>query len=88
LLDQYRYHAVLRRTYFLGVMLRLELELPSGLIVRGRMTKEEYSALGLRDDQQVSIQIRQFRMLAHDQSPLTPEVATTYEALPTIGEHI
>jgi hypothetical protein len=52
------------------------------------MTKEEYSALGLQDDQQVSIQIRQFRMLAHDQSPLTPEVATTYEAPPTIGEHI
>jgi sulfate transport system ATP-binding protein len=88
LLDQYRYRAVLRRTYFLGVMLRLELELPSGLIVRGRMTKEEYSALGLRDDQQVSIQIRQFRLLAHDQSPLTPEVATTYETPPTIGENI
>ncbi len=26
-LTQFRYHAVLRRTYFLGIMLRLELEL-------------------------------------------------------------
>ena len=41
-----RYPAVLRRTYFLGVMLRLELELPSGLVVRSRMSKEEYSRLG------------------------------------------
>lgn len=30
----YRYRAVLRRTYFLGIMLRLELELPSGLTLR------------------------------------------------------
>src|SRR5579859_5983895 len=30
-LGQHRYQAVLRRTYFLGIMLRLELELPSGL---------------------------------------------------------
>src|SRR5579859_1685172 len=30
-LGQYRYQAILRRTYFLGIMLRLELELPSGL---------------------------------------------------------
>ncbi len=48
-LSAYRYRAVLRHTYFLGVMLRLELELPSGLSIRSRMTKEEYSALGLRD---------------------------------------
>src|SRR3974390_2124593 len=31
-LTQYRYHAVLRRTFFLGVMLRGELELPRGLV--------------------------------------------------------
>src|SRR5512137_2865121 len=39
-LTQYRYHAVLRHTFFLGIMLRVELELPSGLLVRARMTKE------------------------------------------------
>src|SRR3954465_10688532 len=33
-LSQYAYRAILRRTFFLGVMLRVELELPSGLIVR------------------------------------------------------
>src|SRR2546423_384356 len=41
-LTQYRYHAVLRHTFFLGVLLRVELELPSGLTIRARMTKEEY----------------------------------------------
>ena len=35
----YRCRAVLRHTFFLGVMLRLELELPSGLTIRSRMTK-------------------------------------------------
>src|SRR3974390_2106378 len=45
-LTQYRYHAVLRRTFFLGVMLRVELELPSGLLIRARMSKEEYSHEG------------------------------------------
>ena len=39
----YRYRAVLRHTYFLGVMLRVEMELPSGLLIRARMTKEEYA---------------------------------------------
>ncbi len=48
-LAHYRYRAVLRRTYFLGIMLRLELELPSGLTLRSRMTKEEYAQLGLAD---------------------------------------
>src|SRR3954465_3766734 len=33
-LYQYAYRALLRHTFFLGVMLRVELELPSGLIVR------------------------------------------------------
>src|SRR4051812_28791377 len=50
-LSQYRYRAVLRHTFFLGIMLRLEIELPSGLIVRARITKEDYSRLGLLDDQ-------------------------------------
>ena len=87
-LSQYRYQAVLRHTFFLGVMLRLELELPSGLTVRARMTKEEYAHLGLADDQEVSMQIRQYRILAREDAPLAPEIPATYEVPPTIGENI
>src|SRR5438270_759133 len=63
-LTQYRYHAVLRRTFFLGVLLRVELELPSGLCIRARMTKEEYAQHCLEDGKEVSFQIRQYRLLA------------------------
>ncbi|MBI4326316.1 MAG: ABC transporter ATP-binding protein [Chloroflexi bacterium] len=87
-LSQYRYQAVLRHTFFLGVMLRLELELPSGLTVRARMTKEEYARFGLADDQEVSMQIRQYRVLAREDAPLAPEIPATYEVPPTIGENI
>ena len=62
----YRCRAVLRHTFFLGVMLRLELELPSGLTIRSRMTKEEYSALGLKDGQEVSFIIKRYRILRGD----------------------
>src|SRR6185295_17194919 len=48
-LNLFPYRAILRHTFFLGIMLRLELELPSGLILRSRITKEEYEQLGLRD---------------------------------------
>jgi sulfate transport system ATP-binding protein len=65
---QYRYRATIRQTFFLGVMLRLELELPSGLILRARVTKEEYAHLGLADDMDVSFQISEYRVLP-GQSP-------------------
>jgi sulfate transport system ATP-binding protein len=87
-LAQFRYCAILRRTYFLGIMLRLELELPSGLTLRSRMTKEEYAQLGLADGQEVSFQIRQYRVLARETNGLTPELQAAYEPPPTIGEHI
>jgi hypothetical protein len=45
---------VLRHTFFLGVLLRLELELPSGLKLRARMTKEEYAQHGLEDGKEIS----------------------------------
>ena len=69
-------------------MLRLELELPSGLVVRARMTKEDYARLGLEAGREVSLQIRQFRLLAHDSAALGPELLTTYEAPPSIAEGI
>ena len=87
-LAQFRYRAVLRRTYFLGIMLRLELELPSGLTLRSRISKEEYAQLGLADGREVSFQIRTFRILERDASTLGAELQTTYEPPPSIGENI
>lgn len=87
-LSQYRYHAVLRHTFFLGVLLRVELELPSGLVIRARMTKEDYSREGLEDGREVSFQIKQFRVLATEQAPLMPESELTYQPPPVIGENI
>lgn len=85
---QYRYQAILRHTFFLGVMLRLELELASGLTLRARMTKEEYVQQGLADGREVSFQIRQYRVLAREGAPLPPEVAATCEVPPNLGEGI
>jgi sulfate transport system ATP-binding protein len=87
-LTQYRYRAMLRHTYFLGILLRLELELPSGLVIRARMTKEEYSLLGLEDGREVSFQIRQYRVLSKEGSDLPPEVAVTYDVSVSLGEGI
>lgn len=87
-LSQYHYRAVLKHTFFLGIMLRLELELPSGLIVRARMTKEEYAHLALEDGREVSFQIRQYRVLARENAPLPPEVSASYPAPPAYAENI
>jgi sulfate transport system ATP-binding protein len=87
-LTQYRYHAVLRHTFFLGIMLRVELELPSGLVVRARMSKEEYSHEGLCDGCEVSFQIRQFRVLARPEAALPPETDLPYQVPPIVGENI
>lgn len=84
---QYRHQAQLRRTYFLGVMLRLELELPSGLAIRARMTKEEYSSLELAEGMDVSFQIRQYRILGREGEPLPPEVCL-YDQFLNIGAGI
>jgi sulfate transport system ATP-binding protein len=87
-LTQYRYHAVLRRTFFLGVMLRVELELPSGLVIRARMSKEDYAHQGLEDGKEVSFQIRQYRVLARDQNALPAETELIYQTPPVVGENI
>jgi len=86
--SSYRYRAVLRRTYFLGVMLRLEMELPSGLLIRSRISKEDYARLGLVDEQPVSFQIRAYRILSREGDPLGAEVATAHEMQPCLGEGI
>jgi hypothetical protein len=87
-LGMYRFRATLVRTYFLGIMLRLELETEGGLTIRCRMTKEEYAALGLQDGHKVSFQIRQYRLLAHGEEKLAPEVNTVYDVPPTYAEGI
>jgi sulfate transport system ATP-binding protein len=87
-LTQYRYHAVLRHTFFLGIMLRVELELPSGLVVRARMSKEDYAREGLEDGREVSFQILQYRVLARQASALPPETELLYQAPPVVGENI
>ncbi|HUS35482.1 MAG TPA: ABC transporter ATP-binding protein, partial [Verrucomicrobiae bacterium] len=78
-LGVYRFRATLVRTYFLGIMLRLEVETDGGVTLRCRMTKEEYAALNLRDGQRVSCQIRQYRLLARGDGELAPEVNTVYD---------
>lgn len=87
-LAQYRYRAVLRHTFFLGVLLRVELELPSGLTIRARMTKEEYAHQGLDDGREVSFQIRQYRVLSGEEAVLPPESEIRYLVPPMIGEGI
>jgi len=84
----FRYQAVLKRTYFLGIMLRLELELPSGLILRARMSKEDYAMQNLSDGRPVSFQIRRYRLLASEGDTLRPEDVANYEIPPNLGEGI
>lgn len=85
---RYRYRAILKHTYFLGIMLRLELELPNGIIIKTRMSKEEYSLLGLQDGKEVSFQIKQYRILSKEGSELPPEVAVVYDVPFSDGEGI
>lgn len=87
-LTLYPYRAVLRHTFFLGIMLRLEFELESGLILRSRMTKEEYAQLGLEEGREVSLQIRNYRILAAETASLPPESELTYQPPPSIAENI
>jgi sulfate/thiosulfate transport system ATP-binding protein len=87
-LNEYRYQAILQHTYFLGIMLRLELVLPSGLVLRSRMSKEDYARLALVDGRKVSFQIRTYRILSKENEALGEEVATTYEMPPNFAEGI
>ena len=69
-------------------MLRLELELASGLILRARMTKEEYAQQALEDGKELSFQIRQYRVLARDTDALAPETELSYQPPVAIAENI
>jgi sulfate transport system ATP-binding protein len=87
-LTQYRYHAILRRTFFLGILLRVELELPSGLVIRARMTKEDYGTQALEDGKEVSFNIRSYRVLAQETGGLSAETELFYRPPPSIAENI
>jgi sulfate transport system ATP-binding protein len=87
-LGQFRYQATLKHTFFLGIMLRVELETDAGLIIRARMTKEEYAQLGLEDGRRVSFHIRNYRVLAAETGPLSAELKPTYPEVPSLGENI
>ncbi len=87
-LTQYPHRARVLHTFFLGILLRVEFELPSGLVVRGRMTKEEYGLLGLEDDREVSLQIKNYRILARDDAPLGSELPSPQPTPPHIAENI
>ena len=78
ILGEYRYRATLRHVFFLGVLLRLELVTPGGLVIRARMTKEEFQRLQLAEDQLVSFQIREYRVLSRDGAPLGADVAQAH----------
>lgn len=87
-LSLYRYQAILRHTFFLGLMLRLELELPSGICIRARITKEEYTQLGLYDGQPVSMQIKQYRLLAGEGTSFPAETSTPEIRATMYGDNI
>lgn len=86
-ISTYRYRARLKHVYFLGVQLRLELETPSGLIVRARMAKEDFRRLGLIQGAEVSFQIREYRLLARDGEPLGQEVSAL-QSIPNFADGI
>ncbi|MFO1501152.1 MAG: ABC transporter ATP-binding protein [Verrucomicrobiota bacterium] len=86
--EQYPYRAILTHTFFLGIMLRLELRLPSGLVLRSRMTKEEYAQLGLRDGHPVSIFIKSYRILRGENEPMSAEIEARQELAAVLGEGI
>ena len=86
--NQFPYRAVIRHAFFLGVMLRVELELPSGLTVRSRMAKEEYAHMNLKEGQPVSFMILRYRILRGENEPLSAEILTAQQSSPTFGEGI
>jgi hypothetical protein len=85
--DQFPYRASIRHAFFLGVMIRVELELRSGLTIRSRMAKEEYARLGLEEGQPVSFLILRYRILQGENEPMSAEILPNKQA-GTFGEGI
>src|ERR1043166_5843091 len=86
--NQFPYRAFIRHVFFLGVMLRVELELLSGLTIRSRMAKEEFARNGFKEGQHVSFMILRYRILRGENEPLSPEISAGQHGGPTFGEGI
>jgi sulfate/thiosulfate transport system ATP-binding protein len=84
---EHPYQATLRRVYFLGVALRIELETPTGLVVRARISKEDFNRFGLVEGCQVSFMIREYRVLAREGEPLGQDVSSVHTT-PNFAEGI
>lgn len=87
-LNLFPYRATITHTFFLGVMLRVELETPTGLIIRARMTKEEYAQLRLHDGLAVSFGIRSYRILGSEDEPMSAELVTAPAGTAIFGDGI
>jgi sulfate transport system ATP-binding protein len=87
-LNLFPYRATITHTFFLGVMLRVELETPSGVTIRARMAKEEYAQLGLADGMSVSMAIRAYRVLGSEGEPMSAEFQAAPPPVGTYGEGI
>ncbi len=85
-LGEYRYRGTLKHIFFLGVLLRLELETPSGLTLRARIIKEEFNRLGISEGDEISFQIREYRVLSREGDALTQE--TSVAQLVSLAEGI
>lgn len=77
---EYQQRAVLRHAYFLGPVLRLELELISGLTVHSQIASEEFIRLGLAEGQEVSLWIGRHHILARDTNVPVPLPEPALEA--------
>jgi sulfate transport system ATP-binding protein len=86
-IGEHRYRAAIKHVYFHGVLLRLELETPSGLVLRTRITKDEFTRLHLAQGDAVSFQIREYRVLARAGESLPAEVSAVHQTAP-FGEGI
>ncbi len=62
-LHHFPYHATVRRVYFLGVAIRIEIETPEGLVLRSRMNKEAFRQAGIEAGAAVSFEISQYRLI-------------------------
>ena len=56
-------------------MLRLELVTEGGVMLRTRMTKEDFARLNLAEDQKVSFQIREYRLLSKEDGTLSSPIS-------------
>ena len=60
----------------------VEVITESGLVIRARITKEEFQRQGLVEDHPVSFQIREYRVLAREGAGFDSEVSQAHQTHP------